>query len=278
MSGSVVGTTTFLSSSPQRTTTTRRLLSLLPHQQKQHGRPRRSWCLSAAGKGFGNVPSSSSSSESQQQQEQQQQSTPSFQKTKKKQKKKKQKKGTQAQQLSETTTTTVTTSLDTTQQKQNVELDTTTSLSSETKTVQQEQQQQEPVILNSGQRALEVMRRKRVEEKNAQLEQMRQLTQMDEQVRDTPAALPEIVAQRMGIRMITFVGIPFVLGLSSFVMFWYFATIKQVEFQPVLVAITTIVILVTSLLVRFLKKNKWFPLWIICSVCVCMCVFHHFGF
>ena len=104
--------------------------------------------------------------------------------------------------------------------------------------------------MNSGQRALAEMRRQRAEAKNAELQKLQALVETDAQVRETPAAIPEKVAQRMGSRMIAFVGLPLFLGLGSFVAFWYFATYKGMEFQPGLVAATTIGLLAISLLVR----------------------------
>lgn len=114
----------------------------------------------------------------------------------------------------------------------------------------------EPAPLNAGQLALQEMRRKKAEEKNAELQKMRQVVQADQQVQETPAAIPEKVAQRMGNRMLAFVGLPLFLGLGSFVGFWYFATYKNLEFQPALVAATTIGMLAISLLVSKTKKRQ----------------------
>lgn len=65
---------------------------------------------------------------------------------------------------------------------------------------------------------------------------------VDEFVRDDPTAavIPEKVAMRMGQRMLPFVGVPLFGGMGAFVAFWYFATYKNVQFQPALVAFTTI--------------------------------------
>lgn len=56
-----------------------------------------------------------------------------------------------------------------------------------------------------------------------------------------------IGVHQMGKRMLPFVGIPLLGGMGSFVGFWYMATYKDMEFQPVLVAGTTIALLVIGL-------------------------------
>ena len=81
------------------------------------------------------------------------------------------------------------------------------------------------------------------------MRKVRELLQTDEQVQETPAAIPEKVANRMLGRMLPFVGIPLLLSLSGFVAFWYLATYKDMEFQPGLVAGTTIALLAVGLLV-----------------------------
>merc|ERR1712087_678026 len=53
---------------------------------------------------------------------------------------------------------------------------------------------------------------------------------------------------RMGKRMLPFVGIPLFGSMAAFVAFWYFRTYKDVEFEPGVVAITTIVLLASGLL------------------------------
>ena len=102
---------------------------------------------------------------------------------------------------------------------------------------------------NAGQRALAEMRRQRAEQKDAELRKVRAMLEADKQLEETPAAIPERVAQRMGQRMLPFVGLPLLGGMGCFVAFWYLATYKNMEFQPVLVAGSTILILVFSLLV-----------------------------
>jgi len=108
---------------------------------------------------------------------------------------------------------------------------------------------QEPV-LNDGQRALAELRRQRAEQRDEELRKLRDLLAADQQLQDTPAAIPEKVAQRMGKRMLPFVGVPLFLALGTFVGFWYFATYKNVEFQPSVVASVTAGLMVVSLLVR----------------------------
>ena len=107
-----------------------------------------------------------------------------------------------------------------------------------------------PAPMNDGQKALEQMRRERAEAKDAELRRVRDLITTDQQVQETPAAIPEKVAQRMGKRMLPFVGLPLFLGMGSFVFFWYMATYQNMEYQPALVAATTIALLVVGLLVR----------------------------
>lgn len=62
------------------------------------------------------------------------------------------------------------------------------------------------------------------------------------------AVIPEKVAQRMGKRMLPFVGIPLFGSSASFVVFWYLATYKDLEFQPALVAFTSVAFLAVGLL------------------------------
>lgn len=103
--------------------------------------------------------------------------------------------------------------------------------------------------LNSGQAALARMRAQRQTKKDAELRRIAEIRQMDAQVQEEAAAIPERVAQRMGKRMLPFVGIPLFGGMGAFVAFWYFATYRGVEFEPVVVAGTTIGLLAVSLLV-----------------------------
>ena len=102
--------------------------------------------------------------------------------------------------------------------------------------------------MNSGQRALAKMRAERQSKKDEELRRIAEIREMDAQVAEESAAIPERVAQRMGKRMLPFVGIPLFGGMGAFVAFWYFATYKGVEFEPVVVAATTIGMLAISLL------------------------------
>lgn len=99
-----------------------------------------------------------------------------------------------------------------------------------------------------GQLALEAMRRQRAEQRDAELRKVKQIREIDQQVQDTPAAIPEKVAMRMGQRMLPFVGLPLLGILGAFTTFWYLATYKNFEFEPVAVAATTIGLLVAGLL------------------------------
>ena len=98
--------------------------------------------------------------------------------------------------------------------------------------------------------ALSKLRRGKVEERNEELRKIRELKNTDRQLVDQPdsAVIPEPVAQRMGKRMLPFVGVPLFGGMGAFVAFWYFATYKNYEFQPAMVAFSTIAILAVGLI------------------------------
>jgi len=104
--------------------------------------------------------------------------------------------------------------------------------------------------LNAGQRSLLDMREQREDKKYEEVRKVKELLAVDQLLQeDTSAAvIPEKVAMRMGARMLPFVGIPLFGGMGAFVAFWYFATYKGLEFQPVIVASSTVFILVISLL------------------------------
>mmetsp|Transcript_16520 Transcript_16520/g.45752 ORF Transcript_16520/g.45752 Transcript_16520/m.45752 type:complete len:290 (-) Transcript_16520:460-1329(-) len=104
--------------------------------------------------------------------------------------------------------------------------------------------------LSMGKRALDQMRRDKQEQQDAELRRMKEVKDVDQMLRDSPqaAAIPERVAQRMGKRMLPFVGVPLFGGMAVFVGFWYMATYRDLEFEPALVAASTIVILVVGLL------------------------------
>lgn len=98
--------------------------------------------------------------------------------------------------------------------------------------------------------ALSRLRRQKAEERNEELRRIRDLKSVDKILKEEPdaAVIPEPVAQRMGKRMLPFVGIPLFGLMGTFVAFWYFATYKNYEFQPALVAFSTIGVLVFGLL------------------------------
>ena len=81
--------------------------------------------------------------------------------------------------------------------------------------------QESPPPLNAGQEALAKLRRQQAESKDAELRKVREMLQADRQVQESTAAIPEKVAQRMGKRMLPFVGLPLFLGMGTFVGFWY---------------------------------------------------------
>lgn len=110
---------------------------------------------------------------------------------------------------------------------------------------------QTPTDTSRGKIALEKMRREKAEQRNAELQKMKEVVQQDQLVRESggeAAVIPEKVAQRMGKRMLPFVGIPLFGSMAAFVGFWYMATYRDMEFQPVLVAGTTIALLATGLI------------------------------
>jgi Photosynthesis affected mutant 68 len=126
---------------------------------------------------------------------------------------------------------------------------TSTTLSSQS--LQVKEQDESSSKLNTGQMALAKLRRERAEQRDAELRQVRDMIQMEEQGKQSVPSIPEPVAMRMGQRMLPFVGIPFFLGIGTFVGFWYMATYRDMEFQPALVATSTIILLGFGLLVRF---------------------------
>jgi len=106
--------------------------------------------------------------------------------------------------------------------------------------------------MNQGQKALQQMRREQAERKDAELRRVKEVRDTDRLLQSSPqaAVIPEKVAMRMGQRMLPFVGIPLFGSMGAFVAFWYFATYKNVEFEPGMVAASTILILVSGLVVR----------------------------
>ncbi len=109
--------------------------------------------------------------------------------------------------------------------------------------------------ISAGAEALARLRRQQAEQKDEELRAIRKMKSMEEYVANDPdaAVIPEQVAQRMGKRMLPFVGIPLFGVMGTFVLFWYLATYRNMEFQPAMVAFSTIAVLVVSLLVRLRK-------------------------
>mmetsp|Transcript_7168 Transcript_7168/g.14642 ORF Transcript_7168/g.14642 Transcript_7168/m.14642 type:complete len:296 (-) Transcript_7168:330-1217(-) len=115
-----------------------------------------------------------------------------------------------------------------------------------------------------GKAALDKMRRERAEQRNAELQKMKDVQDVDKMMLETggeAAVIPEKVAQRMGKRMLPFVGIPLLGGMGAFVGFWYMATYRDMEFQPVLVAGTTIALLAVGLvgITYSMMSASWDP-------------------
>ena len=106
--------------------------------------------------------------------------------------------------------------------------------------------------MSQGKAALERMRRERAELRNQELLKVKEVQEVDAMLRESPeaAVIPEKVAQRMGKRMLPFVGVPLFGAMGSFVGFWYFATYRDQEFQPALVAAVSIGLLAVGLVVR----------------------------
>lgn len=103
--------------------------------------------------------------------------------------------------------------------------------------------------MTAGARALERMRRDRAETRNAELRKIKELQDVEASLQNNEqaTAIPEKVAQRMGSRMLPFVGIPLFGSMAAFVGFWYMATYRDMEFQPALVAASTIAFLAIGL-------------------------------
>lgn len=118
-------------------------------------------------------------------------------------------------------------------------------------------QAEESSDMSQGARALAEMRRERAEKRNEELRRVRAMQEADALVREQPgaAAIPEKVARRMGARMLPFVGIPLIGGMGAFVGFWYMATYQDMEFQPALVAASTIGLLAFGLVVRLFRAS-----------------------
>lgn len=106
--------------------------------------------------------------------------------------------------------------------------------------------------LSMGKAALERLKREQVEKRDEELRKVKQIKDVDTMLRESPeaAVIPEKVAQRMGARMLPFVGIPLLGGMGAFVGFWYMSTYQGMSYEPSLVAASTIALLVFGLLVR----------------------------
>ena len=109
----------------------------------------------------------------------------------------------------------------------------------------------------SGSKLLATLRSREAEKRDAELRKLRDLRETDALLAEDAgaAAIPERVAQRMGKRMLPFVGIPLFGSFASFIGFWYMATYKDMEFQPALVATTSFVFLAIGLLVSVLQYD-----------------------
>lgn len=109
---------------------------------------------------------------------------------------------------------------------------------------------------NTGSQMLKALRSREAEKRDEELRKVRELRETDALVAQEGAqaqAIPERVAQRMGKRMLPFVGIPLFGSFASFIGFWYLATQKDMEFQPAVVATTSFVFLAIGLLVSYIK-------------------------
>jgi hypothetical protein len=120
----------------------------------------------------------------------------------------------------------------------------------QTSTSSQAQAQPSAPTMTAGQKTLQKLREKRQAEKDDELRRVKNL-----QVQDTifqtdvnAAVIPEKVAMRMGKRMLPFVAVPIFGGMATFVGFWYMATYQNQEYQPAVVAVTTIGLLVVGLI------------------------------
>jgi len=101
-----------------------------------------------------------------------------------------------------------------------------------------------PPEKNTGSQLLQTLRSREAEKRDDELRKLRELRETDallasEEGADA-AAIPERVAQRMGKRMLPFVGIPLFGSAMTFVGFWYLAVYKDMEFQPAIVAVTSV--------------------------------------
>jgi len=116
---------------------------------------------------------------------------------------------------------------------------------------------------NAGKAALERMRREKAEQRNAELRKIKELKDTDAMLQESSegAVIPEKVARRMGNRMLPFVGIPLFGSIGTFVGFWYMATYRDLEFQPALVAASSIAFLAIGLvgITYSIMSTSWDP-------------------
>jgi len=113
----------------------------------------------------------------------------------------------------------------------------------------------------TGSQLLKELRRQEAEKRDEELRKLRDLRNTDALLAEegtAASAIPERVAQRMGKRMLPFVGIPLFGSFASFIGFWYLATQKDLEFQPAVVATTSFVFLAIGLLVSLLSVIRYF--------------------
>jgi len=80
------------------------------------------------------------------------------------------------------------------------------------------------------------------------LDKVQQLKDIDKQVAEAPASIPEDVATNMVTRMVPFVGIPMTLAVGSFGFFYYMARFKDQVYPTILVATVTVGFLAVGLL------------------------------
>jgi len=133
-----------------------------------------------------------------------------------------------------------------------IESSTESTSSSSVATPVSTQEQPQPTIRedNTGSKLLRDLRSREAEKRDEELRKLRTLRETDAALREDAgaAAIPEKVAQRMGKRMLPFVGIPLFGSFASFIGFWYMAVYRDMEFQPALVATTSFVFLAIGLL------------------------------
>ena len=128
---------------------------------------------------------------------------------------------------------------------------TTENTPSATSTEKEDTYVRPPPEVNTGSRMLQTLRSREAEARDDELRKLRDLRDTDALLKeDTSAAvIPERVAQRMGKRMVPFVGIPLFGSVATFIAFYYLATQKDMEFQPAIVATTSFAFLAVGLLV-----------------------------